>query len=191
MNEWFTSLSTFEQVYWIAAIVGSGILLILLALTLIGGDVDDMGDVDADVEGDTGIGFQFFTLKNLIGFFTIFGWSGIACMEAGYSKGVTLAVSIGCGLLMMIVMAAIFYYLSKLYSSGTLNIANAIGAVGEVYLTIGPNRSSMGKVQVRVQGTLRELDALSDAEEELNQGQIVQVTQVTDNGVLIVNKYTK
>ena len=191
MTDWFTSLTAFEQVYWVAALVGSGILIILLALTLIGGDVDDMGDVDAEVEGDTGIGFQFFTFKNLIGFFTIFGWSGIACMEAGYSKGVILAVSIGCGLLMMFVMAAIFYYLSKLNSSGTLNFANAIGAVGEVYLTIGPNRSSMGKVQVRVQGTLRELDALSDAEEELNQGQIVQVTQVTDNGVLIVNKYTK
>lgn len=190
MEQWFAELGTFEKVYWITALISSILFIILMVMTLIGGEVDDLGDVDADVEGDTGIGFQFLSFKNLMGFFTIFGWSGIACIHEGYSTGVTLAVSIGCGLLMMTAMAALFYYLSKLTSSGTLKLKNALHNIGEVYLTIGANRSSMGKVQIKVQGGLRELDALTDEDVDLTQGAVVTVTQVTDNGILIVNKHT-
>lgn len=190
MEQWFAELGTFEKVYWVTALISSLLFIILMVMTLMGGEVDDLGDVDADIDGDSGIGFQFLSFKNLMGFFTIFGWSGIACIDAGYSTGVTLAVSIGCGLLMMTVMAALFYYLSKLTSNGTLKLKNALHNIGEVYLTIGANRSSMGKVQIKVQGGLRELDALTDENEELKQGDVITVTQVTDNGILIVNKHT-
>lgn len=190
MEQWFGELATFEKVYWITALISSLLFIILMVMTLMGGEVDDLGDVDADIEGDTGIGFQFLSFKNLMGFFTIFGWSGIACINAGYSTTVTLVVSIGCGLLMMTAMASLFYYLSKLTSSGTLKLKNALHNVGEVYLTIGANRSSMGKVQIKVQGGLRELDALTDEDEDLKQGDVISVTQVTDNGILIVNKHT-
>jgi hypothetical protein len=190
MEQWFAELGTFEKVYWITALISSLLFIILMIMTLIGGEVDDLGDVDADIEGDTGIGFQFLSFKNLMGFFTIFGWSGIACINAGYSTTITLVVSIGCGLLMMTAMATLFYYLSKLTSSGTLKLKNALHNIGEVYLTIGANRSSMGKVQIKVQGGLRELDALTDEDEDLKQGVVISVTQVTDNGILIVNKHT-
>jgi len=190
MEQWFAELGTFEKVYWITALISSLLFIILMVMTLMGGEVDDLGDVDADIDGDTGIGFQFLSFKNLMGFFTIFGWSGIACINEGYSTGVTLAVSIGCGLLMMTAMAALFYYLSKLTSSGTLKLKNALHNIGEVYITIGANRSSMGKVQIKVQGGLRELDALTDEGEDLTQGDVITVTQVTDNGILIVNKHT-
>jgi len=190
MEQWFAELGTFEKVYWITALISSLLFIILMVMTLMGGEVDDLGDVDADIDGDTGIGFQFLSFKNLMGFFTIFGWSGIACINEGYSTGVTLAVSIGCGLLMMTAMAALFYYLSKLTSSGTLKLKNALHNIGEVYITIGANRSSMGKVQIKVQGGLRELDALTDEGEDLTQGDVITVAQVTDNGILIVNKHT-
>jgi hypothetical protein len=87
-------------------------------------------------------------------------------------------------------MAALFYYLSKLISSGTLKLKNALHNIGEVYMTIGANRSTMGKVQIKVQGGLRELDALTDEEADLKQGDVITVTEVTDNGILIVNKHT-
>ena len=187
MEDWFLALTLFEKMYWIVAIVGSAILIILLALTFLGGDVEDMsGDIDADINGDTGIGFQFLTFKNLVGFFTIFGWSGIACMDNGLSTSLTLIISIFCGLLMMFAMASLFFYLGKMQSSGTLNLKNAKGQVGEVYLTIGANRASIGKVSVNVQGALRELDALTDENKDLKQGNVVEVRDVTDNGILIV-----
>ena len=92
---------------------------------------------------------------------------------------------------MMVVMASLFYYINKLSDSGTLNYKNAIDAVGEVYLTIGSDRSSMGKVSINVQGTVRELDALTDALSDLKSGTIIKVVDVTSNGILIVDRTRK
>ncbi|MBD1260326.1 hypothetical protein HZY62_06990 [Maribacter polysiphoniae] len=192
MEQWFAALTSFEKIYWIVAIVSSIVLLILLAMTFIGGDVDDLGgDVDTDIESDTGIDFQFLSFKNLMGFFTIFGWVGVSCLESGYSKATTIVISVVCGLLMMLAMASLFYYLSKLQSSGTLKLKNALNQIGEVYLTIGANRSTIGKVSISVQGTLRELDALTEEDKDLHQGDVVKVTEVTENGILIVQLLNK
>lgn len=193
MEEWFSALNLFEKIYWITALISSGIFVILLIMTLLGADADDLdgGDVDAEIDGDTGIGFQFLSFKNLMGFLTIFGWSGISCLDAGLSKFLTIIISVFCGLLMMFIMASLFYYLGKLQSSGTLKLKNALNQVGEVYLTIGAKRSSIGKVSVTVQGTLRELEALTDEEKDLVLGNVVRVKNVTDNGILIVELLNK
>ncbi len=192
MEQWFEALSLFEKIYWVIALISSAIFIVLIIMTLLGGDADDFGgDVDVEIEGDTGIGFQFLSFKNLMGFLTIFGWSGIACMEGGLAKGLTVAISIFCGLLMMMAMAALFYYLAKLQSSGTLKLKNALNQVGEVYLTIGANRSKIGKVSISVQGTLRELEALTDEPKDLSQTDVVRVKDVTDNGILIVELLNK
>lgn len=190
MNEWFAAFEAFEKVYWSIALIASGIFIVLMILTFIGGEFDDTGDVDADIDGDTGIDFQFLSFKNLIGFFTIFGWTGIACINEGLSKGMTLLISIVCGLLMMFIMASLFYYLGKLNSSGSLKMKNALNQVGEVYLTIGANRSKIGKVHINIQGGMRELEALTDETFDLHQGDIITVTEVTGTGILIVTKHT-
>ncbi|MBT2160016.1 hypothetical protein [Zobellia barbeyronii] len=183
----FEMMTLFEKIYWVTALIASVILIILLLLTFIGGEMDEIdADVDTEIDGDTGIDFQFLSFKNLVGFFTIFGWSGIACLDAGLSKGITVIISVICGLLMMFAMAALFYYLSKLQSSGTLKLKNALNQVGEVYLTIGANRSNIGKVSINVQGTLRELEALTEEDRDLHQGDVVKVKEVTENGILIV-----
>ena len=192
MEEWFAALSLFEKIYWSIAGASSVIFIILLILTLVGGDTDGMdGDVDAEIDGDAGIGFQFLSFKNLMGFLTIFGWSGISCLDGGLSKTLTVIISIVCGLLMMLAMASIFYYLGKLQSSGTLKLNNALNQIGEVYLTIGNKRSKIGKVSITVQGTLRELDALTEEKRDLVQGDVVKVKEVTNNGILIVELLNK
>lgn len=83
-------------------------------------------------------------------------------------------------------MAALFYYISKLTASGTLKMKNALNAIGEVYLTVGANRSRTGKIQIKIQGALRELEALTDHNEDLKQGKIIKVIEVTNNGTLII-----
>ncbi|MGS2761246.1 hypothetical protein [Sinomicrobium sp. M5D2P9] len=190
MGEWYNSLMLTEQIFWGIAIISTVIFLIIMVLTFVGGE-GDFGSseisVDSEIEYDHGVGFQFFTLKNLIAFFTIFGWSGITCLNAGFSFPLTIVVSSFCGLLMMFIMAALFYYISRLTQSGTLQYKNALNVIGEVYLEIGKNRSRMGKVQVKVQGALREMEALTDAEVNLPQGTVIRVEAVTNNGILIVN----
>lgn len=190
MAEWFSNLEFLSKMYWLVAIIGSLIFSIVMIMAFTGGDADDIGDLDSDIDAD-GAGFQFISFKNLVGFFTIFGWSGIACIDAGLSTLLTIIVSVICGLLMMVIMASLFYFISKLSDSGTLNYKNALDAVGEVYLTIGAERSKMGKVTVSVQGTMRELDALTDALTELKSGTIIKVVDVTSNGILIVDQTRK
>jgi len=191
MTDWFSNLEFLPKVYWIVAIIGSVVFLGVMLVAFVGGDADDLGDVDNDIDSDAGVGFQFITFKNLIGFFTIFGWSGIACIDAELSTPLTIIISVISGLLMMVIMAALFYFISKLSDSGTLNYKNALDAVGEVYLTIGADRSSMGKVSVNVQGTVRELDALTDSQTPLKSGAIIKVVDITPNGILIVDQTRK
>lgn len=192
MMEWFSDLELFAKFYWVIALIGSLVFLIIVITTLIGIEGgEDFDDIDTAIDADTGIEFQFISLKNLIGFFTIFGWSGIACIGEGLSKPITVLISVIAGLVMMTIMAAMFHYMKKLTDSGTLDFKNAIGAIGEVYLTIGENRSKMGKVSVRVQGTLRELEALTDSFTELKSGTIIKVVDVTSNGILIVDQTIK
>lgn len=190
MTEWFFSLELFPRIYWGIALLASLIFVIMMIFTFVGGETDGL-DTDTEIESDTGIGFQFITFKNLVGFFTIFGWSGIACMDAELSKPIIVVISFISGLLMMGVMGAMFYYMRKLNDSGTLVYKNAIGAVGEVYLTIKANRLSIGKAHVRIQGALRELEALTDSETDLKTGSVIKVKDVTENGILIVEQLNK
>lgn len=186
--EWFSSLEWFDKIFWIIAIIGSVFFLIMLVTTFIGGDIDmdsDIGGVEVDFDLDGG-GFHFFTIKNLVAFFTILGWAGIAAIEADLTKGMVVFVAMSSGLLMMLVMATLFFLISKLNDSGTLVTSNAIGAIGDVYLTVGNQRSRIGKVNVRIQGALRELEALTDEKTDLKQGVVVKVKDVTTNGILIV-----
>jgi hypothetical protein len=188
MQEWYSALSSFEQVFWGVALIASVFFVFVLVTTLLGGEADGMdGDVDADIEGDTGIGFQFFSFKNIVAFFTIFGWSGISFLEAGMSKGIVVLLAAVCGLAMMFVMAFLVYQMHRMTSSGTLQMKNAIGQIGEVYLTIGANRSRMGKVQITVQGALRVLDALTDEDTDLSTHAVITVKEITSNGILIVS----
>ena len=193
MQEFFYGMSTFEQTYWLMAIIGSGIFAIILILTFLGGDMDSDMTADAtEFEADDGgVGFQFFTFKNLIAFFTIFGWTGVVCSGYGLSTGVTLTISVLAGLLMMVATSSLFYFVSRLAEDGTLKIKNAIGAIGEVYLPIGANRSKTGKVQIRVQGALRELDALTDEDKNLATGTVVIVTEIVSTELLLVEIHSK
>lgn len=183
------NISNFERAYWVMALVSSLIFLGLAVMTFIGGDADgDAGGADADIDADGGIGFQFITVKNLTGFFTIFAWSGLACIDSGYGVGVTLLVSSLSGLVMMIIMAAIFYGMSKLTDSGTLQMKNAIGKLGEVYLNIPGDRGGFGKVTLKVQGSIRELEAMTDDEDEITRNVIVEVLEVIDDSILLVTR---
>lgn len=193
MLDFLEGLPVLEQTYWIIAIVASAILAIVFLLTFVGGGADadmdaDGTDFDAD---DGGVGFQFFTFKNFIAFFAIFGWSGLSCLDAGLSTFTTLIISTIAGLIMMVLTTLLFFWMNKMIQSGTLKMKNAIGAVGEVYLPIGANRSGMGKIQIKVQGSLRELEALTDENEDLKTGTVVKVLSIISAELLLVEKLSK
>lgn len=192
METFFDGMTSHEQTYWIIALIGSAAFLVIFILTFIGGGDADMEADGADFDADDGgVGFQFFTFKNIIAFFTIFGWSGVTCIDNNLSTGTTLVISTIAGLLMMVLTSLLFYWMHKLAESGTLQIKNAVGVIGEVYLPIGAKRSKMGKVQIKVQGSLRELEAITDEPEELKTGSMVKVTEIVSAEILLVEKLSK
>jgi len=191
MGEFFSGMSTLESVLWILALIGSTGFVLMFALSMIGADSDADLDIDTDISTDHVIGFQFLTLKNVMAFLTIFGWTGIVCLDKEFSVGSTLTISILAGLTMMLIMTFLFFWISKLAESGTLKIENAIGNIGEVYLSIGANRSRIGKISIDVQGAKRELNALTDNDQDLKQGEVIKVVEVINGELLLVEKLTK
>lgn len=190
----WSELGIFEQIFWLIAIPSTVVFLVLLGMTIFGGDVSD-SDVSTDVDGSLADGdsipFQFLSLKNIVAFFAVFGWSGVGFINAGMAAWLVIILAAICGLLMMLAMAALFYFMSKLAENGTLNMKNAVGKLGEVYLVIPANRGGMGKVQLNVQGSLRTLDALTDENSAIPTNSIIEVLDVIDEQILLVKKQGK
>lgn len=184
---WWEGLSLILKIYWCLAVSFTIFFLLQLTLSFIGGDVTD-STPDIDIETDHGISFQFLTLKNMVGFFTVFAWTGIACIDAGFSQGVTLFISTAAGLGMMSIMAGMFYLISKAGADGTMKIEKAVGVVGEVYLTIPSKRSSLGKVQIKVTGSLRTLDAMTDHDQDIPTGKLITVSKIINDNILLVTE---
>jgi hypothetical protein len=184
-SEWWNGLSTVLKIFWSVAIPFTMLFVLQLVLSFMHGDTaDDLPD--AEVSADHGAGFQFFTLKNLVGFFTIFGWVGIAMIDSGATIRAAVAVATLGGGLMMVVMAGMFYLLMKAQYDGTMKIEKAVGHTGEVYLTIQSKRGGLGKVQIMVQGAIRTLDALTDDDSDIQTGKIVKVSSIVNQNVLLV-----
>lgn len=189
-NDWWSGLSLVLKIYWGIAIPFTVFFVLQLILSFLGHESHDLGH-DAQHDADHGVGFQFFTLKNLIGFFTIFGWTGIASIDGGLSIFMSMVLATLAGLLMMTVMAGLFYLLMKAQADGTMKFDKAIGQVGEVYLTIQSKRGSLGKVQVNVMGALRTLDAMTDDDADIPTGKIVSVSSIAGGNILIVTSSSK
>jgi membrane protein implicated in regulation of membrane protease activity len=186
---WWDSLTLMQQIYWCLAVPASLFFAFQLVLTFVGGDVDLEGGHDFEYDHDTGIGVQFFTLKNMVGFFTIFSWTGIAALDAGASEQKSLLVATLAGLAMMALMTTLFYFMSRMSASGTMRIENALGKTGEVYLPVKANRGGIGKIMLKVQGSLREMEAITDDQEDLATGTVVKVKEIIDQNILNVSKY--
>ena len=65
------------------------------------------------------------------------------------------------GPVVMLLVALLFVSITRLAQSGTMNVKNAVGRTGEVYIPVPAARSGRGKVSITLQGALREIDAKS------------------------------
>ena len=187
ISSWWQALPSFEKIFWGIALLFSLLFLVQAVLSFTGGDgADGGGDADSMIGADDGAGHQFFTIKNMIAFFTIFGWTGIACIKGGMSNLASIGIGVLAGSAVVAIMALIFKGMNKLKQSGTLQIKNTIGLVAETYLFIPAKRGGFGKVHIRVQGSLHELQAITDDEEQIPTGKLVKVAGTVNDSVLLV-----
>jgi len=209
MQDWWLALSAFEKVFWYIAVPFSVILIIQMILTFagMGGDSGDVGsgapaDFDHDaaqsgvfshddsaVAGDAMPQFSIFTVRNFIAFFAVLGWTGIAAVRGGLSNLWVVLLSLLLGIAAMFLVSALFYFISKLADSGgALNIRNALNQTGTVYLPIKANGGNIGKIQITVQDSVREIQALTRQEIDLPTGTAVKVTGIEGENILVVEK---
>ena len=99
--------------------------------------------------------------------------------------GWSVLLAVIAGLLMMVLMASLMYFMGKLTESGTLDLKKSVNKTGTVYLPIPPKRNGMGKVQIMLQG-FQTLDAVTDEEAEIPTGSLVEVTDTLEGEILVV-----
>ena len=203
-----------ELIYTGSALIGGTLFLLRMGMMIVGGldfgdsdlsfDMDaDVGDAldgldaggdfdaDFDMDGDidhpsTELSFRFLSFQGLTVFFMMFGIFGLAIYRTGIWVVFSLAGGISAGLFTVWVMGLLFALLGRLQSEGTINLENAIGQQGSVYLTIQENGS--GQIQVVVQGSLKIFDAVEKTGGKITTGEKIKVINVLDNKTLVVEK---
>lgn len=198
MSTWWAELTALEKVFTAMAFPFTllTILQLILELTGIGADHGahdaDSGGAHFDFSGDAGgflDHFSFFSVRNLIYFLMMFGWVGLACSKAGIPSFFGIPIGIAAGLLTTVIIAWVFYTMSRLTETGNINISNAVGTIGTVYIPIPAEREGSGVVQVVLQGVTTELDAYTDGE-KLSTGATIRVLEVLGANKILVAKST-
>lgn len=162
----------------------------------------DIGDMDADVSdgifgddlspGDpdpSGLGdLRIFSVRGIIAFLVVFGWVGFVMDDGGAALWLSLPVATVCGLAIMLLMALLLRAVMGLRNNGNINNRNAIGMAGRVYLTVPASRCGEGKVNVMLQGSYVEREAVTDEETPLPTGSEVVVVGVSGQTTLVVKR---
>lgn len=202
MFEWWNGLQLIEQIFYLIAIPSTIILVLQTILLLFGfghdsdTDIDhDAGmdnDFDHDADGDIGHdgsgadhvgGLRMLTVRGFVAFFAMCGWVGVALLDMDVQPVIAVCIAILAGLLSMLLVAVVMRFAIKMQQSGNLDIKNAVGLTGEVYIPIPAE--GKGKVTLVIQERFMELDAVSPGE-ALKTGQRIKVTDVTESNTLVV-----
>ena len=155
-----------ETIYFYMALVGTIFFVIKFALSLFGhdGDLSELDAMDPD-----NLDFKFLSLQTLSIFSASLGWMGLLVF----------------GFVCAFFEIWIFTKVKGLSQINTLDLANAIGKVGKVYLTIPAYGE--GEIQVSFQGSMKNLKAVSSSGEKIPAFTEIKVSSVRD-GILVVER---
>ena len=80
----------------------------------IGGHEMDAGGHDGEAVG----GFRFFTVRGIVAFFCIFGWTGFALCDTRLSVAAIVPISFFAGLIAMLLIGLMFFAVRRMQDSG-------------------------------------------------------------------------
>jgi hypothetical protein len=149
-------------------------------------------DHDGAPEGDHGslsdglAGLRLFTFRGITAFLAVWGWAVLAITRAGRPWLAGVLIGLVMGVAAMVLIALTMQMILRLQADGTVSLANAVGAGGEVYLSVPALRAGEGKVNVVIQDTMTECAAVTDEESAIPTGTPVTVIGVTKDRQLIV-----
>ena len=194
ITSWWISLSLAMKILWGVTLAASLIFIIQSVMTFLGADSGD-GGIDADFDGgfdsevaDAAVegGTNLYTFRNFVNFILGFGWSAILLQEKIPSIPLLLIVSAVIGVALVAAVMYLFKWLSSMQQSGNINLyKTAVGCNGTVYIPIPGERKGEGKVQISINGSVREYNALTDGD-ALKTTTPIRVVEVLGPGTLLV-----
>ncbi|MDD6252599.1 MAG: hypothetical protein PUA96_00890 [Bacteroidales bacterium] len=190
ISEWWSALDLFMKILWGIAIATSLIFIIETILTFIGIDHEmdtDFDMADGSFEGDASM--NLYTFRNLVNFLLGMSWTAILLKDSIVSTALLMVIAVVAGALLVAAVMWMFSWLSRMQQSGNIDVFKcAVGCQGKVYLTIPAARSGAGKVQITINESVREYDALTDSDEAIKTGTPIKVVEVLDQSTLLVEE---
>lgn len=181
---WWNELTLAKQLFYGIGMMAALVSLVLAVLALTGADGGH--DFDGPDAGGIDHGGGIFSVKPLTGFFLGFGWAGGIAMDRGLPLLAALGIAVVAGGLLMATVVAMVRMILSVRSDGTVQIEQALGAVGTVYVTVPPAKASGGQVVVNFSGRQETLGALTAAPKPIASGDKIKVTAIIDRQTVLV-----
>lgn len=186
------------RVLWIITLTSSLIFLIQSIMTFLGADADSsmdsgpVGDIDIDVDGSGGFeghsDMNLLTFRNLVNFCMGFGWTSVLLRPGITSTTILFVIATIVGVALVAAVMYMFKWLSTMQQSGNIDLyKSAKGCQGKVYLTIPGERSGEGKVQISINNSVREYQAITDGP-EIKTGTSITVLEAVDSRTVLVEE---
>jgi hypothetical protein len=174
---WWHNLTQSEQLFFIVGSVSNVLFVAYVIYQLSGGD-------DLDAPDDAGL--IFLSFRSLTAFGMFLGWTGLVVLKQGGSLYSAILAGVLAGVVAVWLAYLLIRWLLKMQSSGTLDMANAVGCQGVVHLIVPAKGQGKGKVSIEIQGALRELDAITEGGVAIPTGGKVIVVSVVSEDTLVV-----
>lgn len=186
-------MPSLHTVFVAAALGGSLLMVIQVVLALIGGGGDadvtpeshDFHVEPADAAHDGAHGAGGLSFRTVVAFIAFFGVGGWAASNAGLAGWASVLIALASGSIAFFTVGLIMTQLSRLRSEGNLDIRNALGVEGRVYLTVPAERSGTGSVTVPIQARTMQYKAITRGR-EIKTGALCKVVAVASSDTLEV-----
>ena len=164
----------FDLVFGVSALVGGLLFLLWFVLMMVGGAASDLFDGLFDIQiGDTDLSFKALTFQGLSAFLMMFGLIGLMLSEMNAHQVLCILGGLVAGGFSMWTVSKLFDTFKQLEQSGTMDLNDATGSTGTVYLRIPP--SGEGQIQITFSGAMRTMDAISADGVEIPTGTLIEV----------------
>ena len=191
---WWADLSPVMKLLWGVTLTATLVFVIQTVMTCLGADTGGDFDVDVDTSMDGSDlsnidgGANLYTFRNFVNFFLGFGWTAIILQPSVKSTALLVIIAVLVGLALVALVMYMFKWLNSMQQSGNINVFQAaVGCQGKCYLRIPGERAGAGKVQITIQGAVREYDAVTDGD-EIKTGASVKVVEAIDGNTLLVEE---
>lgn len=193
---WWESLSGIYRFFWTTSVISSVVFIVMVILSILGGDSDSDADADFDGDGDAGgdadmgggMMSYILSFKTLMAFLLGASWTGLSALYQGWSIFAIALVSVLSGILMMALMAFLLSMFVKLQHDSTLEMSNTIGASGVAYVTIPASGGTGGQVEILVNNSYKTFEAITDEATPIATEEPIVVADLLEGNVLLVRR---